>query len=154
VSLNDSLLAAIDQLAPLAQRKSVSVVFQPAQNVRVEAWKSDLNQLWVNLLENAIQHSPNGSRVLVGAATCGGNCRVRIEDSGSGIPSHDLPHVFERFYRSDASRSRQTGGFGLGLSIAKAVVEKNHGTIQIHSVPTEGTTVEVDFPAPPLDEAG
>jgi signal transduction histidine kinase len=80
----------------------------------------------------------------------GGNtCRTRIQDVGSGIAPDDLPHVFERFYRSDTSRSRLTGGFGLGLSIAKAVVEKNQGTIAIQSAPGAGTQVEVCFPTQP-----
>ena len=67
-------------------------------------------------------------------------------NSGLKYAQH-LPHVFERFYRSDGSRSRQTGGFGLGLSIAKAVVEKSHGSIRIRSIPEVVTTVEVGFPA-------
>jgi len=147
-SLNDTLLLAIDRLTPMARMKSVSVELQPAQVVRVEARESDLNQLWVNLIENAIQHSPDGSRVLVEVdIPSSEDARVRIVDCGPGIPSQDLPHVFERFYRSDSSRSRLTGGFGLGLAIAKAVVVKNHGTIHIHSIQKAGTTVEVTFRA-------
>ena len=153
VRLNDSLLTAIDQLAPVAQMNSVAIAFQPALNLLVDARESELNQLWVNLIENAIQHSPNGSKVVIETGLNGTHCRVRIEDRGSGIPSHDLSHVFERFYRSDSSRSRLTGGFGLGLSIARAVVEKNRGTIEIQSVPAEGTTVEVQLPAHPVDAA-
>jgi signal transduction histidine kinase len=149
-SLNDTLLSAIDRLTPMARMKSVSVELQPGQTVRVEARESELNQLWVNLIENAIQHSPDGSRVLIEVDIPGGeDGRVRIVDCGPGIPSHDLPHVFERFYRSDCSRSRLTGGFGLGLAIAKAVVVKNRGTIHIHSVQRAGTTVEVTFRAVP-----
>jgi signal transduction histidine kinase len=77
----------------------------------------------------------------------GSACRILIADAGPGISSEDLPHVFERFYRSDRSRSRLTGGFGLGLSIAKAVVEKNRGAIQIENMPQAGATVEVCLPA-------
>jgi len=102
----------------------------------------------MNLVENAIQHSPRGARVHIEVdSSSGSECRVRIADSGSGISAVDLPHVFERFYRSDQSRSRQTGGFGLGLSIVKAVVEKSHGRIEIRSTPQGGTTVEVCLPA-------
>jgi len=149
-ALNDTLHAAIDRLASIAKMKSVSIEFQPAQNIRIGARESELAQLWVNLLENAIQHSPSGSRVVIAAERNGGNiCRVRIQDFGSGIAAADIPHVFERFYRSDLSRSRLTGGFGLGLSIAKAVVEKNRGTIAIHSAPDTGTKVDVCLPAAP-----
>jgi two-component system, OmpR family, sensor histidine kinase ArlS len=83
--------------------------------------------------------------------TNGSAWRIRIVDFGPGISSQDLPHVFERLYRSDGSRSRQTGGFGLGLSIAKAVVEKRHDSIRIRSIPEVVTTVEVEFPALPYE---
>ena len=147
-ALNDTLHSAIDRLASIAKMKSVSIRFQPPQNIRITARESELAQLWVNLLENAIQHSPGGSTVVIATEMNGGNmCRIRIQDFGSGIAAEDIPHVFERFYRSDHSRSRLTGGFGLGLSIAKAVVEKNHGTIAIHSAPGAGTNVDVCFPA-------
>ncbi|KAA6463012.1 HAMP domain-containing histidine kinase [Acidobacteria bacterium AB60] len=152
-SLNDTLLAAIDRLESVARMKSIGLEFQQAPNVRVPARDTELTQLWVNLIENAIQHSPSGSAVVIATETNGSSkCRVRVEDRGSGIPSMDIPHVFERFYRSDASRSRLTGGSGLGLSIAKAVVEKNHGTIALQSQPGKGTTVLVELPAHPLSE--
>jgi signal transduction histidine kinase len=107
----------------------------------------ELYVLWTNLIENAIRHSPHSSRVVVEVCDAGIDaCRVRIADSGSGIAPADLPHIFERFYRSDSSRSRATGGFGLGLSIAKAIVDVLHGTIQVESAPQRGTTVEVTLP--------
>jgi signal transduction histidine kinase len=116
--------------------------------LRVRASEFELNQLWINLLENAIQHSPLGGRVKIEVGRIEGSaCRILIADQGPGISSEDLPHVFERFYRSDRSRSRLTGGFGLGLSIARAVVEKNHGAIQIESMLQAGTRVEVRLPA-------
>jgi signal transduction histidine kinase len=147
-TLNHSLQAAIDSLRPITRLRSVSIDFQSGENVQVVARESELSHLWLNLIENAIQHSHPGSRVLIEVdVTERAACRVRIMDSGTGISSEDLPHVFERFYRSDSSRSRLTGGFGLGLAISKAVVTKNRGTIHIHSVPNVGTTVEVCLPA-------
>jgi signal transduction histidine kinase len=146
--LNESLQHAIDQLVPMAKMRSVSVVFDSCCDLRVRAPEYELNQLWINLLENAIQHSPLGGEVKVEISSIEGSaCRILIADAGSGISSEDLPHVFERFYRSDRSRSRLTGGFGLGLSIAKAVVEKNHGAIQIENMPQAGTMIEVRLPA-------
>jgi signal transduction histidine kinase len=148
VALMDSLQQAVDQLAPMTKMKEVAVVFDPACELWAHAAENELNQLWTNLLENAIQHSPPGAQVRIEVGRIDGDwCRVRIVDAGPGIAKEDLPHVFERFYRSDRSRSRLTGGFGLGLSIAKAVVEKNHGTIHIESTPGTGTTVEVRLPA-------
>ena len=152
-SLNDTLLSAIDRLASIARMKSVSIEFQPSLDIRVCARESELSQLWMNLLENAIQHSPHDAKVVVETRMADGDrCRIRIEDAGSGISTQDIPHVFERFYRSDSSRSRLTGGSGLGLSIAKAVVEKNQGTIEIQSDLAKGTTVEVCLTAIPNGE--
>ena len=146
--LNESLQHAIDQLVPMAKIKSVSVLFDACYSLRVRASEFELNQLWINLLENAIQHSPLGGRVKIEVGRIESSaCRILIADQGPGISSEDLPHVFERFYRSDRSRSRLTGGFGLGLSIARAVVEKNHGAIQIESMLQAGTRVEVRLPA-------
>lgn len=146
-SLNESLFDAIDQLTPMAKMKSVSIDFTPAETLLVPAKESETGQLWRNLIENAIQHSPPNAHVVIDArAVSAAACRVRIADSGSGIASEDLAHVFERFYRSDSSRSRLTGGFGLGLSIAKAIVEKNHGSIRIQSTPGKGTAVDIELP--------
>jgi signal transduction histidine kinase len=148
LGLNESLQHAIDQLVPMAKMRSVSVVFDSRCDLRVRAPEYELNQLWINLLENAIQHSPLDGEVKVEISCIeGSGCRILLADAGSGISSEDLPHVFERFYRSDRSRSRLTGGFGLGLSIAKAIVEKNHGAIQIDNMPQTGTMVEVRLPA-------
>ena len=109
--------------------------------------ESELSLLWMNLMENAIQHSAISARVVVDVSEAEPNtCRVRIVDCGSGIAAADLPHIFDRFYRSDSSRSRATGGFGLGLSIAKAIVDALHGSIRIESTPQRGTTVEVILP--------
>lgn len=143
-SLAESLELAIERLQPLAKMKSVAVSLKMSRTHRVMGRESELTLLWTNLIENAIQHSPAGSSVEVEATDSDpSNCRVRIMDCGEGISADDLPHVFERFYRSDSSRSRATGGFGLGLSIAKAVVDGLGGTIQIDSTVYRGTAVEV-----------
>lgn len=155
VSLRNSLLGAIEQLAPLATMRSINCVLQATTDAGVYASESDLALVWTNLLENAIQHSSLGSSILVGLeADEGGYCCVRIEDAGIGISAADLPHVFERFYRSDLSRSRATGGFGLGLSIAKAIVNNCGGRILLSSLPGVGTTVEVRLPRADLDAVG
>ncbi|TCK75910.1 sensor histidine kinase [Acidipila rosea] len=147
LSVGDSIVGAIEQLTPIAQIRSVSCVFDDTCNARIRGSESDLTLLWTNLLENAVQHSEPGTEVQINVEDVESGCRVRVIDKGSGISCVDLPHVFERFYRSDTSRSRLTGGFGLGLSIAKAIVENLNGTIYLSSVPGEGTTVEVTLPA-------
>ena len=146
-SLNESVAVAIDRLGPMARVKSVSIDSASDGNHQVEGVEAELTLLWTNLLENAIQHSPRGSQVRVEVKSEGARrTRIRVVDHGSGIPSTDLAHVFERFYRSDISRSRSTGGFGLGLSIAKAIVDNLHGSIHLDSVENSGTTVEVILP--------
>jgi Signal transduction histidine kinase len=147
-SLNESVQASIDQLQPLALMKSVSIQAALSGDHRIAARESELILLWTNLLENAIQHSPRASQVDIEVSRPDADtCRVRIADHGSGIAAADLPHIFERFYRSDSSRSRATGGFGLGLSIAKAIVTAHNGEIHVESTPQRGTTVEVTLPA-------
>lgn len=149
-SLNESLQAAIDRLQPMARLKSVSIVFRALECLQIRGKEYEFKKLWMNLIENAIQHSPQGSQVVVELRnTEGPNICVRVVDSGAGISPQDISHVFERFYRSDSSRSRLTGGFGLGLSIAKAIVLKNQGSIKIQSAPQAGTVVEVRLPRAP-----
>ncbi len=95
---------------------------------------------------NAVRHSDPGTEIQIEIEDMESGYRIRIFDKGGGISFVDLPHVFERFYLSDASRSRSTGGFGLGLPIAKAIVEKFDGTIHLSSIPGAGTTAEVTLP--------
>lgn len=99
-----------------------------------------------NLLLNALQHSPQGSTVAVRLSAQGATIELAVEDHGEGISPEALPHVFERFYRGDPSRTRSTGGAGLGLAICKAVVEKAGGAITLASEPGKGTTVTVSLP--------
>jgi signal transduction histidine kinase len=114
--------------------------------VPIRADSEDLHLVWVNLLENAVLHSVPGSSVEVEVSKLDGVARVIFKDHGEGISASDLPHIFERFYRGDRSRTRATGGFGLGLAIAKAVVEAYGGTIGAKSAPGEGTEVTVQLP--------
>ena len=146
-SIEESLQIAADRLQPLGQMKNVVIDLKLDGAHRVMGKESELSLLWVNLIENAIQHSAASARVVVDVSNADPDtCCVRIADCGSGIAAVDLPHIFDRFYRSDSSRSRATGGFGLGLSIAKAIVVALHGSIHVESLPQRGTTVEVILP--------
>ena len=100
-----------------------------------------------NVLDNARQHTPPGGSVSVSCAAENGSVLVSVADTGSGIPAHHLPHVFERFYRADPSRSRRTGGSGLGLSIVRSIAEWHDGAVSIHSAEDRGTTVTLRLPA-------
>jgi signal transduction histidine kinase len=105
-----------------------------------------LTQVLLNLLSNALQHTPPGGRVVISARQAEGEIYVTVQDSGEGISPGDLPHVFERFYRADRARSRDTGGSGLGLSIAKSLVEAQGGTITVESQVGQGSIFTVSLP--------
>lgn len=100
-----------------------------------------------NLIENAVRYSPPGERVIVRTARDGGEARIEVIDSGSGIAPEHLPHLFERFYRVDKARSRAHGGSGLGLSIVKALVEAHGGSVTVESTVGRGSTFTVRLPA-------
>ena len=148
IDLVNSCEQSVADLQSLAQARGVGLRCIANDDAIAKADFADLQTVWVNLLQNAIQHSPEGSTVTVRVATSENDtASVVVEDSGSGIPPEELPYVFERFRRGDPSRSRATGGFGLGLSICKAIVEAYGGHIQIASSNGAGTRVSVSLPA-------
>ncbi|WP_456238095.1 sensor histidine kinase [Nonomuraea cypriaca] len=106
-----------------------------------------LRQAVGNLVSNAIRHTPSGGTVTLTARREGGQLVIDVVDTGVGIAPEDLPMVFERFWRADASRDRRTGGSGLGLSIVRKLVEAHGGTVSASSVPGEGTTLTLRLPA-------
>jgi two-component system, OmpR family, sensor kinase len=105
-----------------------------------------LKQLLLILLDNALKYTPSGGHVTIGLRQSVGGSEIMVQDTGVGIAAEDLPRVFERFYRADPARSRDAGGTGLGLPIARWIVEQHRGSIHIASVPGEGTTVTVSLP--------
>ncbi len=105
-----------------------------------------LEQALQNLAANALRHTPRGGSVRLAAAVDGDAVLVKVTDSGSGIPSEHLDHVFDRFYKVDPARGGQTRGSGLGLSIVKAIVERHNGTVTATSRPGEGATFTIKFP--------
>jgi signal transduction histidine kinase len=147
IDLVNNCEQSVTALKPLAQARGIEVQCVAISEATVKADPEGLRTVWVNLLQNAIQYSPPGSVVTLKVATSDpGFASVTVVDSGSGIPSEDLPYVFDRFRRGDPSRSRTTGGFGLGLPICKAIVESYGGDIKITSDGT-GTRVTVTLPA-------
>jgi len=103
-------------------------------------------QVLRNLLDNAIAHTPGGGSIIVSASEQGNLLAVKVADTGEGIPADDIPFIFERFYRVDKSRARATGGSGLGLTIAKRLVESHGGTIEVHSEPGKGSVFTFTLP--------
>jgi signal transduction histidine kinase len=142
--------AAISRIQALAEARNIQIELIAPQEVHLQADPEDLEMIWVNLLENAVQYSPAGSKVAIRVERNGGSTAcVSVQDSGPGIPEEQLPHVFQRFYRGDPSRSRSTGGFGLGLAICKAMVTAYGGQIQAANRDGQGTEIRVQLPIPP-----
>ena len=138
-----------DLRQPLQEKRIRLVVQLPAHLPKVDADPFRLEQVFYNLVENAIQYSETDSLIHIRADAEGERVSVRVIDQGAGIPAADLPYVFERFYRVDKTRSRQAGGTGLGLSIVKQIVDLHQGRVEMESEPGKGTTVTVSLPAWP-----
>lgn len=141
---------AVERIRSLAESSHTKIQFTPNDKVQFRADPEDLQLVWTNLLENAVRYSPPGGSVEVAIhRENGGPAQIVFQDHGVGIAPADLPHVFERFYRGDPSRTRSTGGYGLGLAIAKALIEAYGGTIRAESAPGEGTRMTVELPVGP-----
>ena len=108
--------------------------------------RNRMRQVLANLVDNAIKFTPAGGHVSIAAGREGEAVRLAVTDTGVGIPPNELPHVWDRLYRGDKSRS--TRGLGLGLSLVKAIVEAHQGRVAISSTPGAGTRIELSLPAP------
>jgi two-component system phosphate regulon sensor histidine kinase PhoR len=127
--------------------KQLSLAMDVQKNLPpIKADLFKIEQMLINLLDNAVKYTDRGG-IAVSVDAQGKRVRIRVRDTGIGIPQDDIPRVFERFYVVDKSRSRKSGGTGLGLAIVKHIVLQHSGTIGIESVPGEGTTVTVALPA-------
>jgi signal transduction histidine kinase len=115
----------------------------------IDGDETRLRQVFINLLDNAIKYTPKGGRITLDLQQEGDHASVRISDSGIGIAPEHQPHVFDRFYRVDKARSRAEGGSGLGLSIARSIVQSHDGGISLTSEPEKGSIVLVVFPMKP-----
>ena len=138
---------ACELFRPLAEDNGISLTVEVPRDCHIRGDIRMVQRLLANLLDNALKYTPAGGRVTVAvAAGPGAGCRLSVRDSGIGIQAADLPHVFERFYRCDQSRSRS--GAGLGLSLARAIA-RAHGTdVVVESAPCAGSTFSVRFADP------
>ena len=109
--------------------------------------EDDLYQIIFNLVENGIKYNTPGGTLTLTLQRDEDNAMLKVTDTGVGIPTESIGHIFERFYRVDKARSRKSGGSGLGLSIVRGIVERNNGTILVESALGQGTTFTVYFPA-------
>ncbi|WP_251573251.1 cell wall metabolism sensor histidine kinase WalK [Paenibacillus sp. MER TA 81-3] len=131
----------------LSKEKEIKFVFEkPHTPCFLDADPDRMVQILSNVIYNAIKYTPRGGSVVLGLSCNQGDTLIYCRDNGIGITTVDLPHIFHRFYRADKSRSRDSGGLGVGLSIAKALVESNRGTIWAESEQGEGSTFWIRFP--------
>ena len=146
ISLRQSIQSALRTVEPMAKTRGVNLVCESFQDMEVLGYEIRLEQVWVNLLDNAIKFNRPEGEVRVDVVRNPEHALVRVCDTGSGIPSRDLPRIFERFYRVDKARSRATGGTGLGLAIVKHAVEQMGGSVTVESHLGQGSVFTVALP--------
>ncbi|MCA1563323.1 MAG: GAF domain-containing protein [Acidobacteria bacterium] len=146
--LGETLRGAADALMPLAESKGLELRYDPPQGVAVLADPRRLEQVFLNLLSNALKFTPPGGRIMIDTAVSDEWVDVRVTDTGTGIDAAFLPHVFDRFRQADSTPARRAGGLGLGLSIARHLVEAQGGTIRVESEGAgRGATFTVRLPS-------
>jgi signal transduction histidine kinase len=135
-----------DKMHPAFQVKKMSLVYQCDENITVLIDQKRFEQVMINLLDNALKYSDQGTTVSIDVKAEKKKMMMIVSDEGGGIPKEDLPYIFERFYRVDKSRSRNRGGTGLGLAIAKEIVEAHGGSIYAVSDYGKGTNIIITLP--------
>lgn len=146
VELDGVLTAAVDQNRVIAESRRIQIVSGGDDGTVVLGDASMLTMAVHNLVSNAINYSPEGTRVGIGVHSRDGIVEIAVTDQGVGIPEEDLDRVFERFFRVDPSRARNTGGTGLGLAIVKHVVQNHGGDIRVWSKAGSGSTFTIRLP--------
>jgi len=138
--------AEIERARPNVHEGVSIAVDADVQSHLVDADAARVGSVVRNLLSNAVRHTHDGS-IIVAVRAGDGVVRVEVTDTGEGIPAEDLPFVFERFYRADSARAQDTGGAGIGLAIAKRIIEDLGGSMYASSEPGHGATVGFDLPS-------
>lgn len=146
VTINDLLELILKRLRPIAAKRNIELVLESFRNVTAEVDEVKLTLAFSNLIENAIKYNKDDGWVKVSLNADHKFFYVKVSDSGIGIPEDAADRIFERFYRVDKARSRETGGTGLGLSITRNVILMHNGAIKLYSKENEGTTFTVRIP--------
>ncbi len=148
VDLSDLVRSSCERFRNSSPQPRQAIDFhEPRDRISIQGHEPSLARMITALLENAAQHTPEGGSITVLVEEIPDGTRIQITDNGRGIPKEELNRIFDRFYRVDPSRSRSSGGFGLGLSIAKWIVEYHGGWISVDSEVGEGTEFTIFFPA-------
>lgn len=148
INLADLINKVMEGFQPVARRKNQTIEFHKssAEEKTVFVDPMRMEQVLNNLISNAIRHTPENGNILLSLDVKSGTCIIRIKDSGSGIPKESLSSIFERFYKADKSRSRQDGGSGLGLPIARRLVELHHGSLTASNSSDSGAIFVIQLP--------
>ncbi|MFH1736940.1 MAG: ATP-binding protein [Actinomycetota bacterium] len=147
VKLKSLVIKVTEMLQPILNERRIKLsVKMPTSLKTVQADPDRVTQILYNLLTNAVRHTPDKGEIKLSAVADNSVTRVSVSDNGDGIPPEDLPHIFDHFYRVDDSRARATGGIGMGLAIAKLLVEAHGGTITAASEPGRGSTFSFTLP--------
>ena len=145
-NVEESLQSTIERLRPMAEKNQVILELSSEHDIYVQSSPTRLQQMFGNLIENAIKYNKQNGRVTVTAQRQRGMAVIRVADTGIGIPPEHLERLFERFYRVDTSRSREIGGTGLGLSIVKHLAGLYNGDVSVESTPDIGSVFTVRLP--------
>ena len=151
VDVRAILMVVLARHRPVARRKNITLSWKrsgKAALYKVRGDEMQLTSMFSNLVENAVKYTPSGGRVEVTGESNEDEVVVRVSDTGIGIPEEKLARIFERFYRVDKARSKETGGTGLGLSIVRHVAENHGGRVTVESTLGEGSTFTVYLPRP------
>lgn len=148
-NLNDLVNDLVEEFSALALASHISLIADVQTNTPITVFGSEeqLYRLVANLITNAIQYTPSGGKVIVHLKRDDHHALIQVEDTGIGIPLKEQARIFDRFYRVNSDRSRQTGGAGLGLAIAQAIVQSHQGTIQVQSEMGKGSVFSIRLPA-------
>ena len=144
--MNGLLLEIMKRMAPIAEKKGVDLTYDSIRKVVIEADEMKINLAVTNLIENGLKYTPEGGSVKVALDADHRDAFITVQDTGVGITEEEQSKVFNRFYRVDKTRDRETGGTGLGLSITHATVLLHDGHIRLTSRENEGTTFVVRLP--------
>ena len=146
VNINEFLESILKQLQPIADKRNIEIIFESVRPVAAQVDEVKLSMAFRNLIENAIKYNYDNGWVRVSLNADHKFFYLKVSDSGVGIPEELQDNIFERFYRVDKARSRETGGNGLGLAITRNAILLHRGSIKVHSVEQQGTTFAVRIP--------